>query len=326
MVTANMTPTQLRRIYDGGFIGCYVDDPELPMHYRRVARYGRAQLLEQLLMPKVEDFASEIEGVGDGQLATPWHAYLNIDPAEAMKGNQLTGDCTSWATRCAVDIERCCAILAGESEDYIAQLATAIVYGNRGHGGQGMSVARAAQGMKDNGLAIETEYLDGRYDFRNYKDYYQLGMKWGRRGIPADLLEITRKNRVKTISSVNTLEAVRDLTQTGRAVSVGSMIGVASTGDPVSRLKGSWSHAMTIVGHDSRPETVRKFGSRLYFWDQSWGDWNRLTGLLPEWGDFGQGMFVLNERDTWKAVRSGDCWTFTETDGFPNRKLNWLLI
>jgi hypothetical protein len=321
----NPNTQQLVKAYTDGFLGCYVDDPAMREDYRRIARYARDRCLAESEMPRVEDFAQSIERIGKEKCAFPWHFYMKQDP-EALKGKQLTGDCTSWGTRDAVDIERCCAIAAGELESYVCQSATCLVYGARGSRGKGMAVSTAARSMRSNGVAVEKIYLDGKYDLREYNDYYQLGMTWGGRGIPEDLLAETRKNVVKTISSVNTMEAVQDLLQTGRAVAVGSMIGVSNVGNPVSRLKGSWSHCMAIVGYDARPEITEEFGSPLYFWDNSWGPWNKLTNLKPEWGELGEGMFILNESDTWRAVRGGDCWTFTDTEGFPARELHWLLI
>ena len=325
MIPTNPNPQQLLDAYDDGYIGCYLDVPEMPTSCRRAARDSRDRLLEELPMPRVEDFASAIEGVGKDNYAYPWNIYLQADH-DAMDGNQLTGDCTGWGVRCAGDVERACAVAAGEPEEYRARGATCMIYGARGRRGAGMAVSTAAQAMKDNGVLLELPYLDEKYDFRHYPDYYKLGMGWGGSGIPEDLLEVTRKNRVRTISSVNTMEAVQDLLQTGRAIAVGSMIGVARTGNPIARLKGSWSHCMAIVGYDARPETVELLGSPVYFWENSWGDWHDAKNLLPDWPTFGQGMFVLNETDTWRAIRTGDSWTFTSTDGFPARELNWLLI
>lgn len=332
----NPTPRQLHRLYKDGFVGCFVDDPQLPNQTRFFARYERYKALRESNLPYAEDGLGDIRAEnpgGEDKCAFPWHLYIKIDDMEAqgraMKGSQRTGDCTSWGTGCAIDIERATAIIeGGEFEEYRAQRCTASIYAWRGHRGQGMAVSTAARAVNQYGMAIEDFYVGDKYDLRNYDDYYKLGMNWGGRGTPADLRTETQKNRVKTVSSVQDMEALMDLLQNGYSVASGSMLGVSSSGNPVSRRSGSWSHCMTIVGYEGRREVLSRIGQRkpVFLWDNSWGHWNNITNIPDEWQPWAEGMFCLSWDDTWWAIRNGDNWVFSDFEGYLPRKIRWLMI
>ena len=332
----NPTPISIYKAYKEGHVGCFLDDPALPSEVRFKARYERSKALESSTLPHVEDGLSTIRSEnpgGEGECAFPWHLYTKLDKMEAdgkaMQGNQLTGDCTSWGTGCAIDIERATAILeGGEFESYKAQRCTATIYAWRGHRGAGMSVATAARAANKYGVGVEAEYVGGKYDLRDYKEYVKLGMNWGGQGTPADLQEETKQNTVKTVSSVQDMEAFMDLLQNGYGCAVGSMLGVADTGAPVSRRSGSWSHCMCVVGYEGRPEILESIGQKkpVFFWDQSWGIWNSISKIPDDWKPWGEGMFCLNWDDTWWALKNGDNWTFSDFNGFPTRKIKWLMI
>ncbi len=237
-----------------------------------------------------------------------------------MIGAQNTGDCVSWGTSSAVDISRCCEIRKGKAFSYKKKQATALIYASRGHSGQGMSGAGAARSVYEDGILLELKYLNGKYDFTDYQEYWELGTKWGRRGAPEDLKTVTRKNKVKTISLLNSMEEVRDALANGYAVACCSDIGVSSAGSPISRLKGSWSHCMAIIGCDDRKKHSKE---TLYIWDQSWGKWKKVTNWPKEYGPKPEGVFILTESDTWKAVRARGSWVFSDTKGFPARPLDF---
>lgn len=300
----------------GRIMGCRLDDPMHGYFERKAAREGTAMFNEQMPYPEFEKsaFSSVLAGTSKGKLCTPWKYTLLIDKLKSMFGAQATGDCVSWAIRMAIDLTRIYEILVlGNREEYIVRQATAMLYASRGHTGQGADPARVSMAATKDGILLEQTYLDGKYDFTDYSKYVRIGMNAGRTGLPEELKAITRKNRVKTATRVRDMDALADLLWNGYGSHAGSSIGVSSIGNPLSVLKGSWSHDMAIVGFD---DTRKYFPFRVWFWDQSWGNWNKVTNIPPEWMPFGQGMFALSEDDTWQAVRAGGCYAFSDTDGF----------
>jgi hypothetical protein len=316
----------------GTVIGCFVpQDPEAPWWARRAGAFDLDAAMAELSIPVfgVGDSGAAIRGSGRDQLCTPWHYYLRADPANAMKGAQRTSDCVSWAVRGASDTARSFEILArGEPEAYVLRQATCGIYSGRGHTGGGASPARLSRYLLEIGIVLEQVYRteSNTYDFRDYEQYVSWGVRHGRTGIPDELKAITQTHGPRTTSLVSGMEELKDLLWNGYGVHCGSGIGVSSQGNPISRLRGSWSHDMQICGYDDRPETRRRFGQTVYFWDQSWGNWNQVDNLPEEWKPWGQGMFALLESDTWKAVKQQGTWVLSQTDGFPAQAINNFLM
>lgn len=312
----------------GKIVGALIDDPLLPNSLRRRAKWEHAKAFEECDFPLFERDAdlSGISGSSKGKLCTPWHYYLRGD-RQAMYGAQKTGDCVSWGIRTASDITRVWEISReGQAESYDRRQATCLIYSGRGHTGQGANSGSLSRWHVETGFALESIIVDAdgkEWDLRSYGDYVSLGMRYGRRGMPDALIEVTKKHRMRQTSNVRDMDALADALFNGYGAHVGSGIGVSSSGDPISRLRGGWAHNMAIVGFD---DTRKHSRSRLFFWDQSWGNWNRISNIPEEWKPWGQGMFALTESDSWKAVRGGGCWIFSDSDGFPGRPFDNLLI
>jgi len=316
----------------GRAVGCFVPkDPDAPWWARRAGVYDLDQALRDLAMPVfgVGSSGAAIAGSGAGKLCTPWHYYLKLDPTSAMRGSQKTGDCVSWGIRGASDTTRCFDILGkNEQEAYVRRQATCGIYAGRGHTGSGASPARLSEYHVHIGIVLEQQYTtnEASYDFRHYDEYVVWGMRHGQTGVPEDLRQLTSKHGPITTSLVVGMEELKDLLWNGYGVHCGSGIGVTTRGDPVSHLTSSWSHDMQICGYDDSAETRKQYGQTIYFWDQSWGDWNRVENIPDPWKPWGQGMFALKESDTWQAVRQQGTWVFSGTNGFPARPIDNLLI
>ncbi len=322
-------PRDLLRKYSTGIVfGCFVPKDDCsPWWARRAGAYDLDAVMTELPIPVfgVGGSGHQICGSGADRLCTPWHHYLKLDPAAAMRGAQRTGDCVSWGVRGASDTARSFDILGRhEPEAYLKRQATCGIYSGRGHTGEGASPARLSHYHVHIGIVLEQVYQtnEGTYDFRDYDQYVTWGIRNGRSGVPEDLRLVTAKYGPRTTSLVAGMEELKDLLWNGYGVHCGSGIGVSDYGDPVSRLQGSWSHDMQICGYDDRPETRRQFGEAVYFWDQSWGKWNQVTAIPEEWKPWGQGMFALTESDTWRAVKQEGTWVFSNTDGFPAQPID----
>ncbi len=317
----------------GRVIGCLLDHPDLPSSVRRAARYQRAAFKAEARFPVFATAPKRgaFVGSGRGKRRYLWKQYLATDPGKAMKGNQATGDCVSWGCRTSIDLTRCWQFaVMGRLEEYRVRSATAMLYAERGHTGQGANTAQVANSAERTGILLEQVYDVGgkKYDFTDYASYVSVGMRSGRTGLPADLKAVTSKNLVKTVSEAQTDEEVIDALYNGFGCCVGSMLGVASTGSPLSRKSGSWAHCMGLVGFDDTPEAHELVKAQLgyddaiIFWDQSWGNWNKVINIPDSWQPWGEGMFALSLRDTMSAIRNGECMVFSAIDGFEARDLD----
>lgn len=313
--------------------GVMLNVPEFPEYVRKFAQYNFEYLKDhqeddEPIIFEDTKYYYQIMGSSKGKMVLNHHNYMKIDPDNAMKGAQATGDCVSWAIRQALDELRVNKIFAGAIEAYIVRQATCGIYSGRGHTGQGADpVGLSAYAVKI-GTLLEQKYQTKTetYDFSNYSNYVKWGMSRGRSGIPADLLEVTKPYTAGGYKVVATTDGLADLLAAGGTAHCGSGIGVSSSGDPISKLRGSWSHDMAICGFDDSPEAHEQFGGRVWLWDQSWGNWNSVTNIPDRWKPWGQGMFALSDSDTQRAVRQGGTVVFFDGKWFDGTPIDNRII
>lgn len=337
-----LIPTyDLPRAYRSGeVIGAWLNSDVLPSHIRRAARYASDQFKDEMPAP---EFATAPKknwksGAWKGKRALLWHAWIMIDKLMALKGAQSTGDCVSWGERCKQDIRRACEILLfGEREVYLRRQATCLLYSGRGHTGEGASPSGIAQWALKCGILLEDpDFKDSTgkvWDFSEYKNYVRYGMQYGRGGMPKAIIDITSKNRVTGQSKVRNTDELFDLMLSGYPASVGFSLGTASTGNPVSRLQGRIAHQTCMVGFDDtevgRAAVKKSLGyeDTAVFYDQSWGNWNRVTDIPPEWESWGEGMYVHSARDAQRHIDEQECIVCAGSiDGFIGKPIDNLLV
>lgn len=324
----NPTPAALHNAYvTHRLAGVLVDDPESPWYVRRAARYEQDALQGLRDDPLVWEESlpyQPLRNLGSGKRVMQWHDYLRMDPAAAMKGRQLTGDCVSWAIRDARDRLRCLLIGLGKLFAYIKRQATCGIYSGRGHTGQGASPTRLSAYAVAIGTLLEQQYLGGKYDFRSYDSYVRWGMTRGRVGMPDDLLPLTRPYTDERYFVVKTWQGLIDACAAGYTVHCGSNMGVSNYGNPVSKLSGSWAHDMSVPGYDATKEFVR---DEVVFFDQSWGNWNRVENIPDAWKPWGEGMFAITRADfERRALSAGGTCVFVPGKYFPAEPINNLLL
>jgi hypothetical protein len=298
------TPRDLLKAYKDGFIGSWCDPKDLD------------KLLGELPHPLFGAAAYDLSGSGKGKLALLYKNLLRFDAGFGPAERQVQGDCVSHATRNAVDITRSCEIINGEKEDFVARGATEAIYGSRGHGGEGMTCAGAARFVhQTGGILLRQKY--GEYDL---SEYSAVGGRWGRSGVPEDLVKIATKHQVKTISLISTIEQARDAIANGYAISVCSNSGFSSRRDKygIASRSGNWGHAMAWIAVD---DTHEVYNETLFLVQNSWGLWN--GGEKRH--DQPDGSFWIRESDAAEMLNQNGSWVFSDVDGFPPRKVIWTL-
>lgn len=328
------TPDKIHKMYNLGYMnGVLLDVEKAPWYVQKYARYNFDYLKnnqkdnEPIILEETK-YYSEIKGASKGKRVLNHKNYLKIDSKRAMIGAQATGDCVSWAIRTALDQLRCNKINAGAWEAYIIRQATCGIYSGRGHTGQGADPVGLSDFAIDIGTVLEQVYTTSKstYDFTDYDSYVKWGISRGRVGIPDDLAELTKKYTAGSYKIAATTDGLADMLVSNGTAHVGSMLGVASYGNPISKRSGSWAHDMAIVGFDDTDECREKFGGRIWLWDQSWGNWNTVENIPDWWKPWAQGMFALNDKDTQYAVNDGGCVVFFDGSWFQADPIDNLII
>lgn len=299
------TPYSLLNAYqNAGMVG-YIDSP-------------RDRVLFQESQPKAIYSEPNMAGSSVGKRAFLWQYLQAIDKA-AYTERQTEPDCTSHCSRNARDTSRAVEILVkGEPEDFYKRGATEPTYGARGHGGAGMSPARAAKFENETGFLVRKDY--GIVDLSVYKG--SIGARWGSGGVPQEVQSLCKQNKVGLIRQIRSVQDAKDALFNGYALSSGQYAAWAAQPNDKHvhrRVSPGWSHAMATVGFD---DTKSFWPFTVFFIVNSWGPWNQPPKEWPKDAPaWVPGMIVTTEEDWEVCVRSEDCYVYGNVDGFPPQKL-----
>lgn len=312
----------------GNIQGCWLDLDHLPHDIRQEARRAFDESKGELGQEFYFDFVgNHLAGSGEGKAAFPYKCWLELDP-NGMSGTQWSNECTSWGARCNIEISRCVDIVVrAEPEQYIKRQTIAVLYGARGYGGNnGASPITIHRNATINGIALEQSYLDGKYDFTEYKEAHRLAIAFGRTGIPSDLKAITSQNRSEQYAVLRTPQELRDLLYNGNGIGVGHGACVSRKGGKdgiswIATVGSRCAHEECIIGYD---DTRKYHRECLFVWDNSYDGMIDTSELPEEYkhnGKFPSGGYVLTETDTMRRVRNGNAVSNSMVKGFPARVL-----
>lgn len=299
------TPYEILNAYqNGGMVG-WIDSP------RERGLFSESQ-------PKSVYSEPNTAGSGEGKRALLW-TYLQALDKGAYTERQTEPDCTSHCSRNARDTSRAVEILVnGEPEDFYKRGATEPTYGARGHGGAGMSPARAAMFENKTGFLVRKKY--DLVDLSVYKG--SIGARWGSGGVPEDVQKLCNGNKVGTIRQIRSVSDARDALFNGYALASGQHAAWSADTDKDHvhrRISPGWNHAMATVGMDF---TKKFWPFNVFFIANSWGSWNQAPRDWPaDYPPWVPGMIVTKEDDWEVCVRSEDCYAYGSVDGFPPQKL-----
>jgi len=257
----------------------------------------------------------------------PDHVFL-WDAAKKVLGrlrrskNQLSvGSCVSFGTDNAVEDTMCVEIALGEAEEY-KELVEEVTYGGSrvevGGGrisGDGSVGAWAAEFVKNWGVVARGIY--GTYDLSTYSE--SRCRDFGRNGVPAEIETVAKVHPVKTITQINTWDQAKKALASGNGIAICSNQGFSMKRDAngVCRPSGSWAHCMALDGY------IIVNGKEYGHIKNSWGD-DAHTGPVG-WGEPGLDGFWTDAETIDRMLRQDDSWAFSAVEGFPARKINWLL-
>jgi hypothetical protein len=257
----------------------------------------------------------------------PDHAYLweayrkTVGKLPPAKNQGSVGSCVSFGTNTAIRRTMAVEIFVGEPEEF-RDIAEEITYGGSrieiGGGrisGDGSVGAWAAKFVEQFGVVARGVYGNvdlGEYSESRCRDY-------GRRGVPDELEPVAKQHPIKTVTQVRNWEEAKRALASGYGIAICSNQGFEMRRDSrgICDPSGSWAHCMALDGY--HVEAGREYGHIV----NSWGD-NAHTGPVG-WGDPGGDGFWAESGVVNRMLGQDDSWAFSALQGFPGRKLNWLI-
>ncbi len=277
-------PSTIQGMYEAGYSGIYYD-PDAPALMRELA-------IETCGVATTDEAAHRFGWVnaGKGELVLPYIAVLEIWPNAFPGMPQLEGSCVghngknAGLVTCAT--EALCGLpdavtgaIEGPPEvDAVGEktgvFSIAGIYPLRDYGGHGWDCGTCANVMvKRGGMLIAKNYTEFGLDLSKVTSRTE---NLRPRDIPEGLWKLARSHQFRSAAGCDSFESIRDAHAVGIGVQSCGGEGFSSTRneDGVSSRRGSWAHAMAIIGSDDRPQTHSKYGGPLVLIQNSWGRWN----------------------------------------------------
>jgi len=339
--SSEVDPCDVPELYAAGHAGC-LHDPR-----------AREAFLATCAIPFFADVAHEykLTESGKGKLSLPYLATLSLNPKELPGPAQGTGCCASRAAVNAITQAYANEVWAGQ-KDHELQVAErwpevkypaeqtfdhVIIYGERGHRGQGASaswmvqVASTRVGLLPRGKYTVPGY--GTYDCTRYSDRAaaRSGPSWS-----SSLETFAHKHALRNVTGASQADEVRDALAMGCGVSCGSGLAVNSIRPTITDgngrscaganpRRGRWLHAMATIGCDDRKWAHSKYGGPLFLIQNSWGE-DFHSGPRRVYGtDFliPHGSFWVTAKTYQWALDWDDTVVVSSAKGFPRKAMAW---
>lgn len=324
----------MQRQYESGLIGCY-SDPAATQRFE-------AFITSQGQSPRggVSCARYGLVGSGEGKLWAPFNIIEKVFPGSLPASAQKVGSCVAHNTRNAILGTIACEIYAGKPDEVTGLIevapevsdagrrdgvfSTESLYWHRNHSGQdGWQCEEAAEiACKTSGAVVRKNYPEIGIDLTTYN--VDTEVKWGRPFPPENVEKIVGEHLIRTATTVESYEQLRDLVANGYCCSTCGSESFSDTRDEngvSSRTSQGWAHAMACLGVDDRDEVKRKYGGPLVHIQNSWNKWNsgprRVMGTDI---DIPEGSFWAR----WKDVQNRVFIALSGANGWPAQKLpNW---
>jgi hypothetical protein len=299
---------QIATAYENGFVGAYFDPDEWD---RR-----RGEALAATGYATVGDAATANGWAGSaaGQLVIPFVHVLEQYPGCWPGPAQERGDCVSHSDKNTCLLTTVCDVVSGLPDPRTGNLegfpeisaegirqgciSSEWVYWFRGSNGDGWSCDASASWRTKIGIMLRQAYPELGIDLTRYSG--SLAGKYGGQKPPEAMQVVGREHVLWSTANADTFEESRDALANGHGLHTCGGEGISSTRDEngVSRRSGSWSHAMSWIGADDRPETHKLYGEGLVLDLNSWAKWNNGPRDIRDSARY----VPAEKRDAWVAA------------------------
>lgn len=250
-----------------------------------------------------------------------WAPVRQILGRDTPNYPQQVGDCVAFGAKNVEEYLQCQEIAAGDREEF-HPVYPPYNYGTsrvqvgggrlRGDGSTGAWMAAAAM-----------RYGVLRADFPGVPPYSgQVSREWGRPpGPPEPFLQEGKMHIVRSAAPIGSVEEAALALSNGYPLTIASNQGFTMTAgrDGFHAPSGMWAHQMAIVYWAKEPEP--HFGIL-----NSWGDQHgRLRDFITD-EEWPIGMLRVRAEVVGRMISSGECFAYSQFDGFPARRPDYALF
>jgi hypothetical protein len=268
--------------------------------------------------------------VAEDETVLFWEAEKKVLGKILPSWNQgSVGSCVSFGYGRASQDLMLIEIAKGEPEEWPGcEVATEPIYGGSrvevGGGrisGDGSVGAWAAEWVRRWGILLRKVY--GNYDLGKYSE--SRCRAWGQSGCPDDLEPIAKQHPVRTVGIVSNGDECWTAIGNGYPVPVCSGQGFTSRlVDGFCEASGSWAHCMTIRGRFVHPQRGKSFVIQ-----NSWGGYlsgePKTKDIHGKEIELPEGCFSTTANVVDRMMRARDSFALSGLDGFPARRLDWII-
>jgi hypothetical protein len=275
--------------------------------------------------------APHLKDGGKGARLILLNALAEVEKGWTPYRPQTRGTCVGRAGGRACDILE--ALQAKAGAEWVARISSEIVYafarveiGGRRIRGDGAVVANAVEAVRQLGVLPRGSYIvNGRKYTIPPEDDDALAVKWGWEGVPDDLEPLCQKHLVLAWTPVTSYEQARDALAAGYVVWFGTSqafwrrLPARRDSRGFLRAEGRTAHSWLAVGVDDADREPH-----LILDNRSWGDgW--VVGPEGEY-PIPPGCYRCRAEDFNRVVKAGEAYAVGDLDGFPRKKVEYLLI
>lgn len=247
-----------------------------------------------------------------------WELIRKVLGKDTPNYAQLRGDCVSFGAKNAMEALQCVQIALGQRQEfklifppYIYGISRVQIGGGQlwGDGSNGVWAAKGV--MKYGVLSSEAKGCP--------KYSSEVAGEWGKSGPPEEFITIGKEHLVKSTAPIKTWQDAITALSNGYPVTIASDYGFDMTprSDGFNHHSTSWGHQMCLLMIDQGGDGVEPHAGIL----NSWGD---VHGKITDFRtkvDWPVGTLRVRKQDIEGILESGDCWAFSNFDGFPAQKL-----
>jgi hypothetical protein len=254
-----------------------------------------------------------------GRTARLWDLVRKVLKQDTPNYPQGSGDCVSFGAKNAVEYLECAEIARGDAEEFRPAFPPYLYATGRVLVGNGRMAGRAGSVGSWMAKAV-IDYGVLRADLAGVPPYSgAVADRWGNGADFRQFLDEGRKHPVRSAARIDDWDALVAAIVNGYPCTIASNAGFAMKAgrDGFHARRGVWPHQMCVVAAGDDPR-------------RPW------AGLLNSWGDVHGRLDDFETNEPWPAgtlrvtrdavedmLRTGECFAYSQFDGFPQQDLFW---